>query len=46
MKPYRIISGVVACVITASILALPSLGSGFKRAIDVFWVFVVEDTTY
>jgi hypothetical protein len=43
MKGSRIVAGLLACIVTTSIFALPTQGRAFKEAFaKVFWVFVVD----
>ena len=44
MKPIRVVFGLLACAVTASIFALPMLGHGFREmaVVKIFWVFVVD----
>ena len=39
----RIVAGLLACLVTASIFALPTLGRGFREmaVVKIFWVFVI-----
>jgi hypothetical protein len=44
VRPSRIVAGLLACAVTASVFALPTLGHGFREMaiVRVFWVFVVD----
>ena len=44
MKPSRIIAGLLAGILTASFLVLPSLSRGFNEPmiVKVFYFFVID----
>jgi hypothetical protein len=44
MKPSRIIAGLLAGLVTASLFALPMLGHGFQdpMIVKVFYFFVID----
>lgn len=46
MKPSRIIAGLLAGILTASFLVLPSLSRGFNEPmiVKVFYFFVIDES--